>query len=224
MTRPTHADVSLNVRAALVNKWALQAVKDSRNQRLEQMKTNAPAAASINKDIKELDRLLKVVQSIIDDPKKNAPIYMNSPYSSKRKMNSDWKKVFEFENDPAVYNNFLFISLHSNATGKPINTAANGADMYLATNGTYANYSNLKYGNQFANLLLDKIHPLGIKRNKIHNSNFVVVREHNVPGVLTENGFHTNKSDRSKLMSDTFLDKLAAAYTEAIIDYFAGLR
>ena len=222
MTRPTQNDVSLYIRAALINKWALQAVQESRRVKLRETRS-AAIAAYLTKEIKELDGLIGITQSIIDNPKKNAPVYMNTPYSSKRKINSDWKRIFEYENDPAVYNSFLVISLHSNATGKPINTSANGADMFIASSSAYySGYSSLRLSGLFGDILLNRISPLGIKRNKVNSSNLLMVREHNVPGVLAENGFHTNKSDRSKLMSDAFLNKLATAYADAVTDYFAN--
>jgi len=49
------------------------------------------------------------------------------------------------------------------------------------------------------------------------------MREHNVPAVLVENGFHTNAQDRAKLSDDAFLGRLAKAYTDTIVDYFAGI-
>jgi len=50
-----------------------------------------------------------------------------------------------------------------------------------------------------------------------------MIREHNVPGVLIENGFHTNDDDRANLMSDSFLDSLAYAYLNSISAYFDEL-
>jgi N-acetylmuramoyl-L-alanine amidase len=51
-----------------------------------------------------------------------------------------------------------------------------------------------------------------------------MVREHNVPGILAENGYHTNARDRANLQSDHYLDRLALAYLNAITLYFDGER
>lgn len=209
MTRPTQADVSLYKRAALINMWAMQTVRS--------------ASARNSGELKEVDRLIGVLQSIIDNPK-NASIYMNAPYSTRRKISTDLKKIFEYENTPEVYNRFLVISLHSNATPTPINTSAQGADVFVASGGSsYYGYSNIQRSSSFGNQLLNKFPKLGIRRNIINSSNLLMVREHNLPGVLVENGFHTNKSDRTMLLSDTFLERLASSYADAISEYFSSL-
>lgn len=210
MTRPTQADVSLYKRAALINMWAMQTVKS--------------ASARTGGDAKEIDRLIGVLQNIIDNPQRNAAAYMNAPYSTRRKISTDLKKIFDYENTPEVYNRFLVISLHSNATATPINTAAQGADIFIASGGSsYYNYSNVQRSSSFGNYLLAKFPKLGVRRNIINSSNLLMVREHNLPGVLVENGFHTNKSDRTLLLSDAFLERLASEYADAISEYFSAL-
>ncbi|MCL1819318.1 MAG: N-acetylmuramoyl-L-alanine amidase [Oscillospiraceae bacterium] len=213
MTRPTQADVSLNVRAALINKWALEALKDSK-------KLSSVRLGRDNAELRELDRLIGITQSIIDNSRKNAPIYLNSPYSASRKIHPDWKKIFDLENDPEIYNRFLVISLHSNATPRPINTAANGVDVYVTVMPSYYGYTNYQRSCYFGERLLSGISSLGIKKNKVNQNNFLIIREHNLPGLLVENGFHTNKGDREKLLDDLFLDKLAKVYADTVTEYF----
>ena len=213
MTRPDKNNVSVYARAAKVNIWALGAVKSAGQS-----------------DAGEIDRLIGIMQSIIDDPEKNAAIYMNYPfdYELGRKIHPDLKKVFEYENHAAI-NNFLMISLHSNATGVPINESVHGANAFYMSNSHdwmksyYTDYSYEKSNVNFAGKILDAIDKIGISKRKAEAACYVVIREHNVPAVLIENGFHTNAADRAKLSDDKFLDKLAQAYADATIAYFSEI-
>jgi N-acetylmuramoyl-L-alanine amidase len=72
----------------------------------------------------------------------------------------------------------------------------------------------------FANILLDDIQELGINRRGVRPGNWFVIREHNLPGVLVENGFHTNPYDRALLSSNYFLQSLAVVYRDAVMRYF----
>ena len=215
MTRPDEKNISVYARAAKVNIWALQAVKNVKQSEAD-----------------EIDRLIAIMQSIIDDPEKNAAIYMNYPfdYDFERKIHPDLKKVFEYENHAAIRDNFLMISLHSNATGTPINASVSGANAFYMSNSHdwmknyYTAYSYEKYSTNFAQKALDNIDNLGIKKRATEPACYVVIREHNVPAVLIENGFHTNDADRAKLLDDNFLDKLAEAYANAVIAYFSEIE
>ena len=240
MTRLTEDDVSLSVRAAMINQWALEAVLDARERNLSQIlmgddvsgddASESDEASELINDILEIKRLLEITQSIIDDPKTNAPTYLNMPYdyTYTRKIHPDWLKVFEYQSDPVIRDNFLMISLHSNATPKPVNTSINGAIVFYISNNIkknmtyFSNYSHVDRNLYFGNLLLNNIAPLGIRKVEAREYHYLITREHNVPGIIAENGFHTNSQDRAKLSDDAFLDKLAQAYDRAILDYFAS--
>jgi len=216
MTRPTGANVLLSVRCAMINIWALEAVKEAR---LRDANGGANAIA-------EIDRLISAMRSIVNNPGTNARIYMNSPFSSTRRIHSDMKKIFELQAGPEVGARFLAISLHSNATGTPINTSVNGADVFYISNSHpntsnyYTGYSYEAQSRRFGHCLLGQIGTTGMRQRSVRSANYFLLREHNVPGVLAENGFHTNAGDRARLMDDRFLDKLAYAYLEAVTEYF----
>jgi len=223
MTRPNSSDVSLPVRAAMINIWALEAVKEAR---LQDAADNGFEAEGIA----EIERLLDIMQSIIDETDEAlATVYMNYPYDRQRSIHPDLAKVFELQDDPVIADRFLVISLHSNATGRPIRTAENGADVFHISNSnrdTPNYYPDYSYGEQsrfFGSILLNRIAETGIRKRNVSSSNLFMVREHNVPGVLAENGYHTNTADREKLQSDMFLDKLALAYLNAVGSYFDKL-
>jgi len=219
LTRSTSADVSLSTRAALANIWSLEALKAARIR-------NVTTYSSIIPELNEIDRLISTMNSVITDPETNGEIYFNTPFRPDAPIHPDLQRIFEMQSDPVVGDNFLFISLHTNATGRPINTLRNGADIFHISNNHsrltdyYTNYSYAHKSRRFGRTLLDHINDTGIRKRSISSANFFMIREHNLPAVLAENGYHTNTGDRTKLMNDNFLDTLALAYLNAIIDYY----
>ncbi|MCL1810150.1 MAG: N-acetylmuramoyl-L-alanine amidase [Clostridiales bacterium] len=215
MTRETEEEIPLAVRVAMINKWALQAAKELGQG-----------------DPREIDRLLRIVQSVIDDPETNAPVYTNTPfdYTYTREAHPDWQRVFEYEGDPGIGSRFLVVSLHSNATTKPIDTSKNGVEVFYVSNSTknnknyYSNYSHEDRSLYFGELILGSIGRLGIEKRAVKDYYYMMIREHNLPCVLVENGFHTNSGDREKLMDDSFLDRLALIYADTISFYFATFK
>ena len=218
LTRETEANVSLPVRPALMNRWSLEALRAVRM-----------AEGAAQAEIDELDRLLHITKKVIVDPETYAPIYMNMPFCAYyRRIHPDWRRIFEKQSDPFIRNNFLMISLHSNAVpGPPFDTSANGADIFISTNCNprnryyFANYSHADITYLFADMLLDGINAVGIRRNNIIPHHWMVIRETNLPAVLVENGFHTNAGDRARLMDNAFLSRLAGVYADTIERYFA---
>jgi len=214
LTRADAHDVPHAVRCSMINNLALGTLRDAGQG-----------------DIRELDRLMGVMQRVIDDPEQYAEIYYNTPfdYTYEREIHPDLERIFGLQADPLVSDRFLIISLHSNATPKPIDTSRNGVDIYYMSNDLeknmnyYANYSNVRKSFYFARLLMDDIGRLGLERQEIKDYYYFMLREHNLPAVLVENGFHTNDEDRAKLMDDVFLSRLATVYAEAVLYYFASM-
>ena len=229
LTRPTEANVSLPMRVATINLLSLEVLGETRQQELyftsEYYKINYLEA-----QILEIERLMDAMQKIINDYERYAPIYFNFPFdwSFSRKIHPDLERIFELQTAPEVRDSFLVISLHSNATSTPINTATNGADIFIMTESVardrnyFAYYTNEDRSRYFANILLDNIHEIGIQRRGVQEDNWFMIREHNLPGALAENGFHTNPQDRALLSCNYFLQRLALAYEDAIIRYFEG--
>jgi N-acetylmuramoyl-L-alanine amidase len=211
MTRQTEDDVPLPVRAAMINKMFLEVIRGT-----------YPGERG------RIDGLLGIMQDIIDDFKEYAPVYFNFPYdwSYRTRIHTELEYIFRLQSCRYVREKFLFVSLHSNATRTPINTAVNGADVYIMGNTNYMNnayytdYSHLEHVRLFGEVLLDNIHETGIARRKVLVDDWFIIREHNLPAVLVENGFHTNAADRAKLTDGGYLRRLALAYEDAIIQYF----
>jgi N-acetylmuramoyl-L-alanine amidase len=211
MTRDSEVNVPIAVRCAMINIRALEAVRGTR--------TNASEIAEIN-------RLIGVMQSIMNNPSLGNT-YMNvDPFNASRHIHPDLRQIFELQNNPVIRDNFLMISLHSNAA---TSTGVRGAEVYFidpsahSNTGTYfGGFSYTAQSRAFANILLNHIHNAGIPRRThgLRAENYAMIREINIPAVLTENGFHTNAEDRELLSSPDFRQHLAVAYQNAIIEYF----
>ncbi|MCI9414273.1 MAG: hypothetical protein HFJ79_03710 [Clostridiales bacterium] len=65
----------------------------------------------------------------------------------------------------------------------------------------------------------DAYNPSGPRRGTVWNP-FLVTRIHDCPAVLIECGFMTSPSNLELLINDTFRDKLTAAITDGVLDYF----
>jgi N-acetylmuramoyl-L-alanine amidase len=224
MTRATSVMVNNYVRMAQINLLALGKVRAARAAAL----SADPGNAQLRSDILEIERLEDVMQNVIADPSL-ATVYFNSPYdyTHTRKIHPDLAKIFAYENDPAIYDNILLISLHSNAPGSASNTSVNGMCVYMLTNtypnsaNYYASYANPGRSRLAAELLLREVTAaVGFKNNGININDFFNLRESNLPTVLLELGFHTNPSDRAVLSSDIGLKRIAAGITYAVGYYF----
>jgi len=214
LTRDSETNIPISVRCAKINIEALKAVRATRTK---------------SSELAEIDKLIKVMQSIISNPGVNGPRLMNlDPFNAARQIHPDLRRIFEITNNSVVRNNFLVISLHSNATGSG-SSSVNGADVFYVDPAAHANtrtyYQGFSYTGQsksFGNILLKHIQTTGIARrsNGLRAENLAMIREINVPAVLAENGFHTNPSDRSLLSSPSYRQSLATAYRNAVLDYF----
>lgn len=104
----------------------------------------------------------------------------------------------------------LFLSLHINAGG------GSGYEDFIHT--------SLKEGSKTAKLR-HIIHQEVIKRNKLHDrgkkrANFYVLRQTNMPAILTENGFIDSVDDRRLLQSDEWMKETAKGFVQGIINAF----
>lgn len=104
-----------------------------------------------------------------------------------------------------------FISIHANAD-KEYWTDANGWEIYIIKNGGKAE--------QLAKAIhKHSIPALGLKDRGVKVDNFQVLRDTNMPAVLIEHGFYTNKVEVEKLKSSEFRQKCAIADAKGILEY-----
>lgn len=228
VTRPGHADVHLPRRAAMSNRWSLQAVWNERVDRLSGLLPEWERQA-LQSELFELRRLMDVLDRIVADSALYAPLYMNYPWDASRgtAIHPTWRRVFDFQAEPAIRYNWLAISLHSNAAD---DRGVSGADVFYSANYNplgaryFDGYAHQDITRLFGEMLLARIAGLGIASRNVEPAEFLFVRENNLPSVLVENGFHTNAGDRMLLSSDVFMRELARAYADTIEDYFAAIR
>lgn len=124
----------------------------------------------------------------------------------------------------------LFVSIHVNSTK---NRAINGLETFCLTPAGAASSNGGKPsktvypGNQNdpANMLLAwNIHQSLLKRTKaadrgVKRARFLVLREINVPGVLVEIGFISNRAEERKLNDKAYIDKIAYGIVDGIIGF-----
>ncbi len=106
----------------------------------------------------------------------------------------------------------LFVSIHMNALEN--NTTYNGIE-------TWYN-ENKEQSQRLAQLIQDEASRATGARNLgiISDNGLVVIRETNMPSCLLECGYMSNESERNRLITDAYQDKLADAISVGIHNYF----
>ena len=129
----------------------------------------------------------------------------------------------------------LFISLHVNSAKDrsvsgietfcltPAHAPSSGAKKIQDTRkaGNFYDENNLAlaYAVQRRMLIRTGAPDRGVKR-----ANFVVLRDLNVPGILIEMGFISNRTEERKLNNSVYIDALARGIAEGIIDYQKSIK
>lgn len=114
-------------------------------------------------------------------------------------------------NDANAWGADFYLSIHINAAG------GTGFESFI--------YPNLRaptttYQNHIHDEVLKRI---DLRDRGKKRANFHVLRESNMPAVLTENGFIDNSSDAAKLKSAAFITSLARGHVNGIVKAF-GLK
>jgi len=220
-TRPTSTMVHQGTRAARINMWALEVLLHYREREL----AYTSDTTRLQSEIFEIERYITLMRSVANNPDSLAPIYFNIPFdeSRTRVAHPTLRRMMELQADPIISTRFLVISLHSNAASS---TGVSGADAFYMSNNDprsvvyFNNYTNVELSRYFATTLLRGISNAGIRNRGARSANWLITREHNLPAVLVENGYHTNPQDRALLQSSDFMQRLAQEYVNAIITYF----
>ena len=106
----------------------------------------------------------------------------------------------------------LYLSLHGNAYQDNWNSA-NGWECYVCAKGGNAE-KVAKIINKHC------INDLGLKDRGVKVSNFTVLTKTNMPAILTENGFYTNKEECKKMKTEAFQKQCAIAHAKAVCEYY----
>lgn len=114
----------------------------------------------------------------------------------------------------------IFISIHSNAAGdgRTFNNAkGNGVYIYLKSSKTTKVFAQC-----LATHYIDKYEGI-TKWRGIKERNFAVLRETHCPAVLLETGFFTNAQEVQRMMTHSWITRLAEVVCDAIEDFEKSL-
>lgn len=104
-----------------------------------------------------------------------------------------------------------FVSIHANAH-EEYWTDANGWEIYVVGKGGKAE--------KLAECIRKHSIPmLGLKDRGVKVSNFAVLKDTDMPAILIEHGFYTNKEECAKLKTDEFRQKCAIADAKGILEF-----
>ncbi len=111
----------------------------------------------------------------------------------------------------------IYLSIHSNAFGKPGEwTSASGIETwYYESSG-----AGKKIASAFQRCLIQSTSwfDRGIRFHQPKAKAFFVLRNTSMPAVLTENGFYTNMTESGLLSGEEFRKKIADAHVNAILE------
>jgi N-acetylmuramoyl-L-alanine amidase len=115
-----------------------------------------------------------------------------------------------------VARNCIYISIHANAFG-------NGKDFNSANGVCTFHHFRSRKGKRLADILQSQLvastgfRDRGAKANETW-ANFYVLRKTHMPAILSENGFMTNLSDATLLLTDDMRQKIAEAHFAMILE------
>ena len=122
--------------------------------------------------------------------------------------NNYWTK----ENKPKS----LFISIHANAYGSDFNNAR-GTETYIASNASNNSKNAAQLINNSIFAAFKKLDS-NAKNRGVKTNNFTVIHKANMPSILVEYGFYTNKDDLNILKNNK--NELTEATIKGICEYF----
>lgn len=110
----------------------------------------------------------------------------------------------------------ILISIHSDANGNGREwNSANGIGTWIYTNGSS---NTKKLADSLNNSLICNFD--GVAKNRgIKKANFYILKYTKMPAVLLELGFHTNKEEVQKMMTEEWKERIVKSVVEAIEEY-----
>lgn len=117
----------------------------------------------------------------------------------------------------------IFVSIHINANTDP---SIGGTTTYIYSgSGSSSETTRLQESNKLAlPIQAELVKSLGLRNIGIKSANFAVLRTSNMPAVLLELAFISNKEEEKLLKTDSFKNKSAEAIVKGIANYFAQKR
>ena len=156
------------------------------------------------------------------------------PNTGKRKATDVLKGVMDLTAQK-YHDDYLFISIHCNATSASEQTSASGVMLFYRDNGPYAyngtygknteyyqNY-NAQKREKLARKLIEQLNAttnFSKKNNNPYKADFSVLRENNLISVLVEVGFINNPNDLALLIKEQTREDVAAGIYKGIVEYY----
>lgn len=112
----------------------------------------------------------------------------------------------------------LFISVHINSAS---NTSARGTEVYYSSNNNLKNDGGLT-ASKLAQYAYDNmVAAVGSTKRGVKTANFYVIRYTNMPAILIETAFISNKQDAEILKSSEKVDQMGKAIYDTVIQAFS---
>lgn len=226
LTREDDNMVDNYLRMAFLNKTALEFLLEHYQAKLSRYDAeNYEEALSLLGDIEELYRMIELMGSILENPQLTETYFL-CPYDevNGRRIHAETEKVFRYLKDDYIQNNMLFISIHTNAPGNPGPLSVNGTVTYYIDNEYNKEYYDeylVENNRRLSLILLDRVSQAGgFAKKECDTNDFFMLRETTVPSSLVEVGYHTNASDRKKILSDENRKRVANAVAVSVMEYF----
>lgn len=109
----------------------------------------------------------------------------------------------------------LFVSVHYNSAPSP---DAHGIEVFYYKSETDTKRTNLS--KELASFVLDEVILLTRAKSRgVKSGNYAVIRETNIPAILIEGGFLTNKGELEKIKDPEYLKQLAFGIAKGIDAY-----
>lgn len=226
LTRSDDIMVENYSRMAFLNKTALNFLLDHYNEVLAHYDyDDFSKAFLLLESIEEIYALIDIMDSIIQDPTL-AHTYFLAPYddANGRAVHPQTLKIFEYLKDEYIQENMLFISVHTNAPGNPGPLEINGTVTYYMDNEYNKEYYSeypVENNSRLAHILLRRVSEAGgFVAKECDTNDFFMIRETTVPSTLVEVGYHTNSSDRAKILDESNRKRVANAVAVSAMEYF----
>lgn len=226
LTRSDDNMVENYSRMAFTNKIALEFLIEHYSDKMAQYSPEEISETFLLlENIEEIYSLIDIMDSIIKDPIL-ADTYFLCPYETAngRAVHPKTKRIFEYLKDDYIQENVLFVSIHTNAPGNPGPLNINGTVTYYIDNEFNKEYYSeypVENNSRLAQILLRRVSEAGGFYAKDCDTNdFFMIRETTIPSTLVEVGYHTNASDREKILNEKNRKRVANAIVISIMEYF----
>lgn len=133
--------------------------------------------------------------------------YDLSSENAKNHKSEDLKKRVDFINSSGAQ---FFVSIHMNCY--PQNELVHGPMVYYEKNNEFSKL--------FAENMMSVLNEFSRTNKKVHSEDFYLFRNTEIPGILIECGFISNKNDRNNLSNDLYQQEFAKKIYEGIESTF----